>query len=366
MQMTNLDLDFTRGCNMNCNHCFADAHSPMANELTLAEYQDLLEQAKDHKLSRVSWGLGGEALTRSDIFDCLEAGARLGFPQVLTTNAMLVTEKNAQRIAATGSRASVSIDGATDETHEALRVIPGSLQLAIRGIKRLQAAGVKTGANITLTRHNVHELPDMLKLGQELKLDYLSIGNIQPFGRALANPELLLTQEDLDFVVAVAAEHTDYPVPVTTFDNILDILLNLERILDAGTHAPRTTSAGRGKVVVRPNGEVWPCQLLSMPAGNVREAPLAEILESPVFDQVRDFVEQEEQKGQATGGCAGCVCSQLMNNEDQSFRATSPDRWSKIQVRVPDALGEKVKSALAVRGKTARADPKTAHPGEAA
>ncbi len=365
MQMTNLDLDFTRGCNMNCNHCFADAHSPMANELTLEEYQELLNEARNHNLVRVSWGLGGEALTRADIFDCLETGAELGLPQVLTTNAMLVTEKGAERIAATGTRVSVSIDGATNETHEALRVIPGSLELAIRGIKRLQAAGVKTGANITLTRHNVHELPDMLKLGRELQLDYLSIGNIQPFGRALANPDLLLTQEDLDFVVAVAAEHTDYPIPVTTFDNILDILLNLERILDTGTHAPRTTSAGRGKVVVRPNGEVWPCQLLAMPAGNIRDAPVSEILDSPVFTEVREFVEQEEKKGQATGGCAGCVCSQLMNNEDQSFRATSPERWSNIQVRVPDALGEKVRNALMMRGRGGSV-ASTAEHGEAA
>ncbi len=349
MQMKSLDLDFTRGCNMNCNHCFADAHSPMENELTTQEYKDLLETASAWELSRVSWGLGGEALTRKDIFELLEKGNELGFPQVLTTNAMLVTEEGAKRIAATRTRVSVSIDGATDETHEALRVIPGSLQLAIRGIKRLQAAGAVTGANITLTRHNVHELPAMLRLARELELDYLSIGNIQPFGRALANPDLLLTQQDLDFVVAVAAEHTANPIPTTTFDNVLDMLLNLERILETGKHTPRATSAGRGKVVVRPNGEVWPCQLLAMPAGNLREQPLEKILQSPVFDEVRDFVETEESKGQATGGCAGCVCSKLMNNEEQSYRATAENAWAEIQVRVPDALGQKVKNVLAAR-----------------
>jgi MoaA/NifB/PqqE/SkfB family radical SAM enzyme len=349
MRMTSLDLDFTRGCNMNCNHCFADAHSPMRDELTTEEYRTLLDEAAKYELSRVSWGLGGEALTRKDLFELLEHAAGLGLPQVLTTNAMLVTEEGAKRIAATGTRVSVSIDGATDETHESLRVIPGSLQLAIRGIKRLQAAGAKVGANITLTRHNVHELPDMLKLAQELELDYLSIGNIQPFGRALSNPDLLLTQEDLDFVVAVASEHTDNPVPTTTFDNVLDLLLNLNRILETGKHTPRATSAGRGKVVIRPNGEVWPCQLLAMPAGNIREKPLDEILLSPIFDEVRAIVEAEEKTGRATGGCAGCVCSKIMNNEEQAYQATSPERWANIQVRVPDSLGEKVKSALAAR-----------------
>jgi MoaA/NifB/PqqE/SkfB family radical SAM enzyme len=349
MQMTSLDLDFTRGCNMNCNHCFADAHSPMRNELSTEEYLDLLDQASAYPLSRLSWGLGGEALTRRDLIPLLHAAKERGFPQILTTNALLVTERIAEEIAQTGTRVSVSIDGATGETHELLRVIPGSLELAIRGIKRLKAAGVTTGANITLTRHNVHELPDMLKLARELKLDFVSIGNIQPFGRALANPDLLLSQEDLDFVVAVAQAHTDYPIPVTTFDNVLDLLFNLERVLAAGKYQPRTTSAGRGKVVIRPNGEVWPCQLLAMPAGNIREKPLAEILGSPVFDEVCSIVEEQEGKGRASGGCAGCVCAYIMNNEMQENRATENERWASIQVRVPDEIGMKVKTALAAR-----------------
>jgi MoaA/NifB/PqqE/SkfB family radical SAM enzyme len=116
MRMTSLDLDFTRGCNMNCNHCFADAHTPMQGELSTEEYLDLLDQASAYDLQRVSWGLGGEALTRRDLVPLLHAAAEHGFPQVLTTNGLLITERIAEEIAATGTRVSISIDGATGDT----------------------------------------------------------------------------------------------------------------------------------------------------------------------------------------------------------------------------------------------------------
>lgn len=347
--MKSLDLDFTRGCNMNCIHCFADAHTVMPGELTTEQYKDVLDQAKAWApLSRVSWGLGGEALTRRDIFELLEYGKALGYPQVLTTNGLLVTEEVARKIAATEARVSISIDGATDETHEKLRLIPGSLQKAIRGIKRLKAAGAHVGANVTLTKHNVHELPQLLQLAKDLELDHLSLGNIMPFGRALANPELILEEEELAFVMKTAQEHNDMPMPVSAFDGTLELVFNARKVLEAGRFQPKVTSAGRGKVVVRPDGEVWPCQLLPMPAGNVKEQPLSEILQSPVFDEVLEVVEEQEvQKNKGCGG--GCVCTYIMNNESDEWFGAAKNAWENVTLSVPDDLGKRVKERVAAK-----------------
>ncbi|MBW3583732.1 MAG: radical SAM protein [Euryarchaeota archaeon] len=349
MEMKSLDIDFTQGCNMACSHCFADAHFRMPNELDTDELKSLLDQASKYELSRLSWGLGGEALTRRDIFELLEHGKQYGFPQVLITNGLLVTEEVAKRLAALGVRVSVSLDGATDATHEKLRILPGSLQKAIRACRRLKAAGVTTGANMTVTKVNVHEVGAFLDLALELDLDYISMGNILPFGRALERPELILDQADFDSVLEEAKRRAaeGYPIPVYSFDGVLDLVFNAQRIIERGAFSPRRTSAGRGKVVVRPDGTVWPCQLLPFPAGNVRDKPLDEILQSPVFEQVAGFVtEYEEQKSDCGSGCA---CSWIMNNERDTIGANVMDAWKAIQVAVPDALGEKVKAALAAR-----------------
>lgn len=350
MQMKALDLDFTRGCNMNCNHCFADAHTPMPNELTTDEYKTILDQAAPYaaQLSRVSWGLGGEALTRPDLFELLEHAAALGLPNVLTTNGMLITEKGAARLAATGVRVSISIDGATDETHEALRIIPGSLQLAIRGIQRLKKAGCPVGINTTLTKHNVHELPQILDLAERLEVDHVSLGNIMPFGRALLNPELILDDDDYRWVLEVGKARLGYPIPVSTFDGVLDFIFNLQSVLDTGKFTPKATSAGRGKVVVRPDGEVWPCQLLPLPAGNVRTHTLEEILHSPVFDEVREQVEEHERGAKTV--CGGpCACTKIMNNESDEFKAAAVSNWANMTVELPDEVGRMVKEALVAR-----------------
>lgn len=348
MEMTSLDLDLTRGCNMNCNHCFADAHTPMPDELSTEEYKALLDQAAAYKLDRLSWGLGGEALTRKDLFEILEHASKLGLPSVVTTNGLMVTDAIAKRFAELDVRLSVSIDGATAETHEALRVIPGSLELAIRGIKRLKAAGCHVGANVTLTKHNVHEVSDLLRLAEELDLDHISLGNIMPFGRALAQPQLLLDDEDFQWLLEVAKSHIGYPIPISTFDGVLDLMFNLQTVLDTGNFAPKKTSAGRGKVVIRPNGEVWPCQLLPMPAGNVRDTPLAEILQSPVFDEVLDNVGQYESQDK-TGCGAGCACTWIMHNIDDRRGERTMPFWRKLELTVPDEIGAKIKDAIAAR-----------------
>lgn len=344
--MTSLDLDLTRGCNMNCNHCFADAHTAMPNELTADEYRHVLDQAAAYELSRVSWGLGGESLTRRDLFEILEHSASLGLPNVVTTNGLLVTEANAKRFAELGCRMSVSLDGATAATHESLRVIPGSLELAQRGIRRLKAAGCHVSANVTLTKHNVHELPDIMRMAEELDLDHLSLGNIMPFGRALANPDLLLSEDDFKWLLEVAKAHVGYPIPISTFDGVLDLMFNLQTVLDTGTFAPKKTSAGRGKVVIRPDGDVWPCQLIPRSAGNVRDAPLADILASPVFDDILAQAQEYEAKDK-TGCGTGCACTFIMHNVEDAYAKKTMPYWRGMELTVPDEIGERIQRAIA-------------------
>jgi radical SAM protein with 4Fe4S-binding SPASM domain len=61
--------------------------------------------------------------------------------------------------------------------------------------------------------------------------------------------------------------------------------------------------AGIGMLSIKPNGDVVPCPLLDVKAGNVREQRLREILESEVFTRL--------QSREVQGRCGACKFREL-------------------------------------------------------
>jgi radical SAM protein with 4Fe4S-binding SPASM domain len=310
LQLKKLDLDFTRACNLNCSHCFADAHTKAPDELDTAEMKDLLKQASVFKPDKVVIGLGGEAFLRHDVFEILAYCRELKLDVVLATNGLLLTPERARRLAALGTRISISLDGAYATTHDDLRRHRGAFAKALRAIKLAKSLGIRTGVNMTMTRLNFRELGPFLKMCKALKLDFISIGNIMPFGRALEHPEFFLTNEDYYEVVQVAIKNRNLGIPITSFDPILDILFQLPNVLTTRKFSRRGCGAGHGNVAVKVNGDIWPCTLLPFKAGNIREQGLEQILGSPVFAEIHDRVEKRypecstcEARSICPGGC---------------------------------------------------------------
>src|SRR5262249_52770492 len=82
----------------------------------------------------------GEPLLSPHLFHYVSLLSAAGVETWITTNATLMTDARADALARAGlTRATVSIDGATKETYERIR-IGGRFEEAVRGIKALTDA----------------------------------------------------------------------------------------------------------------------------------------------------------------------------------------------------------------------------------
>jgi AdoMet-dependent heme synthase len=175
--------EVTKGCNLRCIHCRATAtelSSP--SDLSTAAALGIIDQiaAAANPILVLS---GGEPLYRSDIFQLARYATDKKLRVALATNGTLVTKDVARMIVDAGvRRVSISLDGADAVTHDAFRGIPGAFDAALHGLRNLKSLGMSVQINMTIARHNAHQLPDVLQLARNLGADALHTFLLVPVG----------------------------------------------------------------------------------------------------------------------------------------------------------------------------------------
>src|SRR3954470_16560605 len=91
-----VQLDLTYRCNERCVHCYLDHDDH--GEMTTAEIKDLLVQFAAAGVFFLTLS-GGEILMRRDFFEILAHARSLLFSVKLKTNAVMIHEREADRIA---------------------------------------------------------------------------------------------------------------------------------------------------------------------------------------------------------------------------------------------------------------------------
>jgi len=295
-----LAWEVTRRCNLACLHCRAAAGSgPYPGELTTDEGIALLNDLAP--MGQVVVILtGGEPLLREDIYDLAAQGTRLGHRMVMAVNGTLLTPAIAARLKDQGiQRLSISLDGATAESHDRLRAVDGAYEGARSGIAACREAGLPFQVNTTITRDNLAELPAIYELAISLEAAAHHVFVLVPTGRGeqlrdqLVSPEEY--EETLRRLLAWQREGRLFIKPTCAPQ-----YYRLWRE-DAGARGEKITPAthgmeamtkgclgGQGFAFVSYRGEVQPCGYLELPAGNIRETPFPEIwANSPLFQQLR-------------------------------------------------------------------------------
>jgi radical SAM protein with 4Fe4S-binding SPASM domain len=175
--------EVTKGCNLRCIHCRATATELMSpDDLPTSKALDIIKQIADFG-NPILVLSGGEPLYRRDIFELAEYGNSLGLRVALATNGTLVTKDVAERIKHSGiKRVSISLDGSDAATHDSFRGIPGAFDAAVYGMRNLQDVGVSVQINMTIARHNAHQLPAVLDLARRLGADALHTFLLVPVG----------------------------------------------------------------------------------------------------------------------------------------------------------------------------------------
>ncbi len=295
-----LAWEVTRRCNLACLHCRAAAGSgPYPGELTTDEGLTLLNDLAG--MGQVVVILtGGEPLLREDIYDLAAHGTAQGLRMVMAVNGTLLTPAVAARLKDAGiQRLSISLDGATAESHDRLRAVPGAFEGAIEGIAACREAGLPFQVNTTITKANLAELPAIYELAIKLGAAAHHVFVLVPMGRGAALRDELVSpqeyEETLHWLLSRQQEGRLHLKPTCAPQYYRlwrqDAHARGEKITPASHGMEAMTKGclgGQGFAFVSYQGEVQPCGYLELMAGNIREQPFPEIwAESDLFRQLR-------------------------------------------------------------------------------
>jgi radical SAM protein with 4Fe4S-binding SPASM domain len=285
----------------------------------------------------------------------------------LATNGTLVTKEVAHQIVDAGvRRVSISLDGADAATHDAFRGIPGAFDKALRGLRNLKDLGMSVQINMTIARHNAHQLPDVLALARRLGADALHTFLLVPVGCGVdIAADQMVPADEYERILnwfydraqeggielkATCAPHyfrvvrqrraaerrmlsLADPAPAVPGHDIGPLEMTMPGSTGIGLHPHAGHSgaghpdsmqamtkgclAGTSVCFISYQGEVYPCGYLPALAGNLHEQTLEEIWENaPVFQQLRDT-------GNLKGKCGYCEFRNIcMGCRARAFAAT--------------------------------------------
>ncbi len=139
----------TNYCNSRCNWCNSwKLDSP--NELTIEEIDKIFSNLYDFGI-RMIYLSGGEPLVRKDIFEIIDCLSRKGFELILTTNGLLLNEKNIRKlIRYKNLHMNVSLDTLDKDLYKKIRGVD-ALDLVLRNLKRIKRLYPKYPLRITMT-----------------------------------------------------------------------------------------------------------------------------------------------------------------------------------------------------------------------
>jgi len=255
-----VDIELTYRCNLRCAHCYAS--KDVRGELDLTRIEDVLEQLAEAGCLELVF-TGGEPTLKRDFVRILETAKRLGFAITLLTNGTALTPELADALAENKPEyVSISIYGATPETHDSFTGVAGSFRRSIRGAGLVADRGVRVLCTYVLTNANVHERRQVQGLMSEIGIDYKTTPLIFPTASRDSSPlRYRLTDEQL-----------------------ADVMRD-------GTYVPVRTqcNAGRGRYRISPRGEVFPCELMRIEIGDLRSQSFHHIVaRSPRLLELRE------------------------------------------------------------------------------
>ncbi|MBI3812641.1 MAG: radical SAM protein [Nitrospirae bacterium] len=167
-------IEPTVRCNLKCVHCDVTYWDRMCPDLTYEGFRHIIDQMPD--LNRVIMHGMGEPLLNKDIYRMIEyASKERNLKTIMSSNGIPIDEPNARKLIANGLQVlAISVDGATKETYEKIRV-RGNFDRLIRNIKRILELKKEMNSktpwiyfSMVCMKDNIREFLKLIELAKEL------------------------------------------------------------------------------------------------------------------------------------------------------------------------------------------------------
>jgi radical SAM protein with 4Fe4S-binding SPASM domain len=292
--------EVTQACDLACRHCRACAQTrPDPAELTTNESRLLIDQLASFETPPMLVLTGGDPLKRADIFALIEYAANLGLRVAITPSATpLVTPAAICRLRDSGiSRIAISLDGADEQTHDAMRGFDGTMKRSLEVLADARDAGLSIQVNTTLTRLNFDQIDRMAELLATQHIDMWSVFFLIPTGRGGNLPRLSADECEQAFERLWAhAQLQPYQIKTTEAPHYRRFVIQHQRSKPKAADgfapfgfASAGVNDGKGVMFVGHTGMVYPSGFLPVACGIFPRENVVKIYQnSPIFQGLRD------------------------------------------------------------------------------
>ncbi|MBF0386386.1 MAG: radical SAM protein [Candidatus Omnitrophica bacterium] len=292
-----ISWNITKACQLKCRHCYRDAGTKEADELTTAEGKDLIEQIAlaGFKILIIS---GGEPLMRKDVYELIAHAKDHGLRPVLGTNGIMIDTSVARRLKAAGlTRAGISLDSTNEAVHDDFRQDAGSWQGSLAGMKACVAEGLDFQIHTTVTTYNYQDVEKITDLAVSLGAKAHHIFFLVPTGRGKDLAAVIPSSEYQLLLKKIMQKQLTVPIELKPV--CAPQFVPLAHDLHQPTRFTRGCLAGVSYCCILPNGDVHPCPYFPIKVGNVRNQKFSLMWrDHALFKELRS--------GEYNGNCGGC------------------------------------------------------------
>jgi len=204
----------TLRCNVHCLHCGSDCvASVQTPDMPAEDFLHVIDteitpHVDTHKMMVII--SGGEPLMRKDLAEIGKALYDREYPWGMVTNGLALTEKKFRELRQAGLRSvTISLDG-LEQDHIWLRQHPLAFEGACRAIKLCVAEkGLVWDVVTCANQRNIQHMPEIREFLWSLGVRRWRVFGIDPMGRAADNPELLLTDEQFQYLMEFIASERE-------------------------------------------------------------------------------------------------------------------------------------------------------------
>jgi len=263
-----LPWQLNSACNLACLHCCEQAGASMADEMTREEALNFCRQAAELDVPYMAIS-GGEPMLCPHIFDICDFIRSHNISLKIETNGEHIDEQAAKKLAKLNLRSvQVSLDGATAETHEKLRV-GGNWEKAVTACKLLVKHGIKAEIVFVPVKFNIHETAAVVDLAYSLGVYGFYSGKTMRIGRAAQNWDALCPSDEQydQFYDVLKEKESEYEGKMKVFCYPHDVIDELKYRLKSPA----------ADLLVLPNGKIKLINSLPFICGDLKKQSLSQI-----------------------------------------------------------------------------------------
>ena len=287
-----LSITLTKKCGRRCVYCFAAVDSVEDQcYMDLKLFQSIIEQAAELGIKSVEL-TGGDPFVIANINEYVNLVIKHRMRCYLSTK-QLVDDNIVEELFDAGLREiQISLDSSEEKLADTLMGVPGSYRQVLQSIRNFKNKGFKITVRCVILKQNIEEIPDLIRLCDELKVDTISF-NLYGMSCGRHNIDYFASEDEIINLTNIIENikkrdidlHIDYPSKA-----ILQYIRSRSYSMEYKHHSRGICGAMTNSMIIRSDGKVAYCANLmyldEMVVGDLTRQSLIEVWDEKTYERL--------------------------------------------------------------------------------